>query len=179
VKARGITLIELAVTVAIVAIVAVLVGPSVQQLLNAQRVRSISAELVNDVQYARSEAVRRNVPLLVRFQSDTQMTCYVIYAEIGIGRCSCLRGPGLACSGTFEEVKTVQIPRDLKVALAASSSMDTLVTFQPQAGTSRPGDFRVDVAGSIRGLLRTEINATGRPSVCSPDGSVTQVPQCR
>jgi type IV fimbrial biogenesis protein FimT len=175
---RGFTLIELMVVVALVATVMALVGPSVRELLATQRVRGISAELMTDLQYARSEAVRRNRPLLVQFSSDDTMDCYVIYTEAAIGRCSCLRPPGLACTGGFEEVKTVQLPKSLNIAMAASSAADRIVSFEPLAGDSRPGAFSIDLTSSVRGALRTSVNATGRPAVCSPDGSIKQVPRC-
>jgi len=175
---RGFTLIELMVVVALVAVVMTLVGPSVRDLLAAQRVQGINAELVTDLQFARSEAVRRNRPILVRFATNADMTCYVIYTEAAIGRCNCLLAPGTACSGGFEEIKTVQLPKTLRVELAASSSVASIVGFEPLSGISRPGDFRVDLASTVRGALRTSVNAAGRPAVCSPDGSMRQVPRC-
>ncbi len=175
---RGFTLIELLVVVTLAVIVLTLAGPSVRELLATQRVRSINAELITDLQYARSEAVRRNRPLLVQFSNNADLTCYVMYTEAAIGRCDCLRGAGRACTGGYEEVKTVQVSRKLDVSLAASSGAATIVSFEPLAGDSRPGDFRVDVGSGIRGTLRTSVNATGRPATCSPDGSIKQVPKC-
>jgi type IV fimbrial biogenesis protein FimT len=175
---RGFTLIELMVVVALVALVLALVGPSMRELLAVQRVQSINAELVADLQYARSEAVRRSQPLYVKFQSNADSTCYVVYTEAGVGNCNCMKTPGTACLGGFQEVKTVQVPRALDVSFAASSSVGTLVGFMDIAGTSTPGDFQVDVASTVRGLLRTSVNAAGRPAVCSPDGSISQVPKC-
>jgi hypothetical protein len=39
-------------------------------------------------------------------------------------------------------------------------------------------EYRIDVNGVRRGQLRNLINPTGRPQVCSPDGSVSGVPEC-
>lgn len=173
------TLIELMVVVALTAIIITLVGPSMLELLAVKRVQSINAEMMTDLQYARSEAVRRNQTLAVQFQSNGQMTCYVVTAiDAAVGKCNCLGTPGESCKGGWEEIKTVQLPRKLNVSLAASSSVSTLVRFEKLAGTSLPGDFQVDVVSSVRGQLRTSVNAAGLPSVCSPDGSVTQAPKC-
>jgi type IV fimbrial biogenesis protein FimT len=166
------------IVIALLVIVVSLVGPSMRQLLAVQRVQSINAELVADLQFARSEAVRRGQPLFVKFQSTSDMTCYVVYTEAGVGNCNCTKAPGSACLGGFQEVKTVQVPRKLDVSFAASSSIGTLVSFTDIAGTSQPGDFQVDVTSTVRGLLRTSVNAAGRPAVCSPDGSISQVPKC-
>jgi type IV fimbrial biogenesis protein FimT len=174
----GFTLVELMVVVALMAVLLALVAPSVRQLLAAQRVQSINAELVTNLQFARSEAVRRNTNVLVEFASGTNTTCYVVYLPGVVGRCNCLRPPGAACSGNFTEIKTVQVPKRLSVELAASSGVARIVTFQQVTGTSLPGAFQIDVASSVSGALRTTVNITGRPAVCSPDGSVRGVPQC-
>lgn len=176
--ARGFSLLELIVVVALVAVVISLVAPSMRDLIASQRVQSINAELVTDLQFARAEAVRRNLPVLVEFSQSAGMTCYVMYLSASVGRCNCLRPPGSACAGGFEEIRTVQVPRSLAVSLSASSPRDRIVTFEPVAGLSEPGQFQVDVVGTVRGTMRTSLNVTGRPTVCSPDGSISQVPRC-
>lgn len=174
----GFTLIELMVVVALTAIVIVLVGPSLRDLLTRQRLKGINSELVSDLQFARSEAVRRSYPVHFRFGGNADLTCYVMFTPGITGSCDCTLGVGGACSGTHVEIKTVQVPRSLQVSLAASSAADTIVVFDWRTGQSLPGDFRVDAAGALGGTLRTTVNASGRPTVCSPDGSIPQVSRC-
>lgn len=57
--ARGFTLIELMVVVAIVAILAALAGPSFRDLIDGWRVRAAIEEITNTVYTARSEAIKR------------------------------------------------------------------------------------------------------------------------
>jgi len=59
-RASGFTLIELMVVVTIMAISATLVGPSFSQAIANYRVRSAAESVLNGLNYARSEAVRRN-----------------------------------------------------------------------------------------------------------------------
>ena len=60
---RGYTLLELLVTLAIVAILATLAAPAFTSLIETQRVRSASNTLVNSLNLARSEAVTRNATI--------------------------------------------------------------------------------------------------------------------
>lgn len=58
-KICGFTLIELMVTVAVLAVLASLAAPSFSQLLAAQRVRTTGYDIVSDLVLARSEAIKR------------------------------------------------------------------------------------------------------------------------
>lgn len=176
---RGFTLIELMVVVSIMLVLVTLAAPSVRELLAVQRLQSVHAGLVTDLQFARSEAVRRRRSLIVEFSGDDTLSCYIVYADaFGAGNCDCRRAPGSACSGSFEEVRTVQVPRASTVLLAASSSATTRATFEHETGYSNPGDLRVDLTSTARGALRVTVHPTGRATSCSPDGSVRQVARC-
>lgn len=64
--ARGFTLVELVITIAIAAIFASLAAPGFRQLIASQRIRTASFDLVSALGYARSEAVKRNTPVALR-----------------------------------------------------------------------------------------------------------------
>jgi len=64
-SARGFTLLELMVTLAIAAILASIAAPSFKGLIESQRVRSASNELISSLNFARSEAVTRNTDISV------------------------------------------------------------------------------------------------------------------
>ncbi len=175
---HGLTVIELMVVVAVVGVLIALAAPSMRSLISAQRVVSINAELVTDLQFARSEAVRRNRDVHVRFRATDN--CYVLYVDnAGPGNCNCSRTPGLnVCTGGREEIKTVQVPSSVGVAVSASSATGQIIRFENVSGTSLPDDFTVSVTGEVRGQLRTNVNPAGRPIVCSPDSSISKVPAC-
>jgi type IV fimbrial biogenesis protein FimT len=59
-NAAGFTLIELMVTVSIVAILAVIAGPSLSSLIASQRIKAVAADLYVALSKARSEALKRN-----------------------------------------------------------------------------------------------------------------------
>jgi type IV fimbrial biogenesis protein FimT len=67
---QGFTLIELVVALAVVAILAAVGLPAMQQMLNAYRLNSQAEELASTFQLARSEALRRATPVTVCGSSD-------------------------------------------------------------------------------------------------------------
>ena len=62
---RGFSLLELMVTVAIMAILGTLAVPSFQTLLQANKTRAVASELLASLNLARSEAARRGQPVSV------------------------------------------------------------------------------------------------------------------
>lgn len=67
---RGFTLLELLITLAIVAIVTAVAAPSFSDIIERQRVRSAADNLRSSIELARSEAVKRNSPVTVNRIED-------------------------------------------------------------------------------------------------------------
>ena len=63
---RGFTLIELLTVLSIIAILAGLAAPSYREMIAKQRERSAASELLGALMQARSEAVKRNVPVTLK-----------------------------------------------------------------------------------------------------------------
>ncbi len=108
----------------------------------------------------------------------------------GAGSCDCSRTPGterVHAEGR-EEIKTVQVPRSTGVALQRQQCRRPDHQFRAEFWKTGAGQRRRRaLPASVRGFgdrHRRADNcapasiAAGRPSVCSPDGSISGVPPC-
>ena len=189
---RAFTLIELMVVIAVVATLIMLVAPSFKRMIDTQRVRSVNAALVTDLQFARSEAASRNRRVFLRFDnSGSAVTCYVVLEGASPSFCDCKRPPGTACTGPadIKEIRTVHVDRALGLTVGIpTSSTQTTMGFDPATGRlliapldvvqAAPGDFVIEVRNSSIGGLRTSVSPTGRPSVCTPSNEISGAPAC-
>lgn len=193
-RARGFTLIEALVTMAVIGVLLGLVAPSFSNYLLVQRIKSVSAELVTDMNMARSTAVSRNLVSRVVFDQDSTLTCYTIFTNpIGTPtnqRCDCKLGPVAACNASnsdvslrSSEIKTVTVLRSTGVTISATNNAlvgtnpTPWVAFNNTTGglLGTPTDmtlpnvnsFNIEVLGSSNLLLRSTLSAAGRPTVCS------------
>jgi len=189
---RGLTLIELMVVVALIVVVIALAAPSFKQTVERQRVSSTNAQLVTDMQFARSEAATRNQHVRVTFASNSSMSCYVIYTYNmsvagSLSRCNCLVDPACTAAGSTE-IRVVRIPRDTSVAVLPQSGMPIEFAFEPLTGAlyKIPTDFfspplaqyAAQTQIDSQRTLRTTMGRSGRPTVCAPVGSKMQAPAC-
>jgi prepilin-type N-terminal cleavage/methylation domain-containing protein len=187
---RAFTLIELMVVVAVLAIIATLAAPSFRDFIVLQRLKGINAQVVTDLQFARSEAVARNTLMRVRFRANDSLTCYSIFTSPANNeRCDCLLGVGaVSCDADATEVRTVQVPKTLSVLVLTPPSELGSFAYDPVTGGIKsipldsPGvpinQFVVDTSIDSSRSLRIVLNRAGRPSVCKPAGSTMSVEVC-
>lgn len=195
---HGLTIIELMVVVGVVGVLAALAAPSLRDFMARQRVAAINAELVTDLQFARSEAIARGRQVRVQFREDNTMTCYTIHTYgVAIGNCNCLKPLGTACPAgiaNLSEIKTTQVLKSTSVTVRPPDAFPHnyviftepkgLANWRDHAGDDSDyvtnwEDFKVAVESSISGKLRTATNLVGRPQVCSPDGSISGTARCQ
>lgn len=200
---RGFTLVELMIALAVVAVLLTLAAPSFYDFILMQRLKGINAQLITDMQFARSEAIglaeRRadnstSIDVQVVFRSAASgaaMSCYSIYTDNSAdpaSKCDCTQAPGLRCTQpSTTEIRTVQIPVSLGVQLSLPNTQARGFSFVSTTGAMRiwPSDFPANspdflVAASIDSnrKLNTRIGLSGRPSVCSPGGGVSGSVPC-
>lgn len=190
-NARAFTLIEAMVVIAIGAILLTLAAPSFVEFIAVQRLKGTTAELVTDLQYARSEAISRGRNVWVRFRlpaDGAPMSCYTLYTDSNAlpsnqrNRCDCTQPPSSRCAASATELKTVQILPGQTVRLTIDgSTLPSDMAFDSITGAMfvepvdlslpPPVTFVVDATLGGTRTLRTRITLAGRPSVCLPAGA--------
>lgn len=150
-KAKGFTLVELMVTVAVMAILAAIAIPNFTSLINSNRLVSQANELVGVVQGARSEAIRYNQRVYV-----------------------CSSNNGTSCSGSATwNGWLVFVDRDRNASPAAAEILQQGTVKAPLLLTSALGNgtfhFRPDgyARGAAETLLATSFRvcmATTKPA---------------
>ena len=170
-RPRGFTLIELMVTVALAAVLATLVAPSFSSFLAKRRVEGVAAELATDLQYARSEAVSRNMEVRVTFGPN----CYVVHLASATSA-SCTQSGGASVTPSSALIKSSAVAPGAPVAVTRAASLASF-TFDPVIGAAAndvgatPGVVEVASTTSPAWTLQLRVSTQGRVKTCSPSGT--------
>lgn len=181
IRQRGVTLIELMVTLAVLAILVTLAAPSFAEFRERQALRGVADSLVATLGLAKEEAIKRDTWVRVDFKGLGDGVCMgakVVTAPNETG-CDCTAADAAtACEvALFPEVEI-----DLKRVRLTPGSIDfgaaAGFVIDPKTATM------ADLAG-VGGLqLVTErgykadfqVNALARPTVCTPSGATKSLP---
>jgi type IV fimbrial biogenesis protein FimT len=179
-RSAAFTLIEVMIVIALVAIVASLAGPRFSEYIVMQRLRSVQAQLLTDLSYARSESVSRGTFVQLRVQSDATQSCYIIYSRADAGTsntCDCTAAAGSRCGTGLGEIRTVSLPVGDQVKVAVPAGERDLLTISPRTGgtnmisgieTRDVYDFKVETQIDAQRRFLTIMSPQGRLQVCSP-----------
>ena len=171
-RSAGFTMIELLVTIAIAVILLTVVVPNFRPFLAKKDLEGVMSNLVTDLQYARSEAVQRNVDVQVTFATG----CYIVHLA---------SATGATCGGVTPAdaaIKTVAFGSST-TALSQPGGL-TRVRYDAVRGTAtfNGGDAN---AGTITGTaaaggfqLNLVVRPAGRLQLCSPNTSVAGYSAC-
>ena len=151
---RGLTLVELVVVLAIVAVSATLAAPSFAQMIANYRVRGAADGILGALNFARTEALRRNTPVAFSLAPG---------------------GSGWAVTQTATST-TLQsrAAGDLPGTTVTSSSAATSVTFLA-SGLIQPGSqlSRVTVASNVAATETRRIDVFGGGLIRMCDPAIT------
>ncbi|NCC28291.1 MAG: prepilin-type N-terminal cleavage/methylation domain-containing protein [Gammaproteobacteria bacterium] len=186
----GFTLLELMITLSVLAILASLGVPAMQDMLERNRLKSAAQALAEDLQWVRGEAIRRNRDLHLIFDAGSPW-CYGISEA---STCNCrLTDPNdaQACTLSFNDTKVLKhLDAANYAGVSATATFDQGVTgFERRRGTTmrmgsgsagskRHGNGSVTFSNTHGGQIRVILSMTGRVRVCSPDQSVPGFRKC-
>jgi type IV fimbrial biogenesis protein FimT len=169
----GLSLIELCVCLAVIAILLSQAVPAMEQFKQGQRLDLIAQTLMTDLQQARSEAVQRGDTVHLRFSRHSQGSCYLMHTGDS-GQCTCDDSGQATCAATARLIKREWIAASQRIALRSNVNS---MSFQARQGTVT-STGSIDISDSAGPTIRHIVSIAGRVRTCSPNGGVTRLPVC-
>ncbi len=163
----GLTLLELLVVIAILALLLTVAVPSMQALIARNRLKGAAQAIAEDLQWSRSEAIKRNRTLLFRLNPGSW--CYGV-EEAGTTACDCRLATGAAGACAIKRVSGVDFPG---IALDASFAA---TSFEPRRATAINGTITVTSPhGSVIAIVLSRL---GRVRLCTPTRDIPGYEPC-
>ncbi|UUX94599.1 Tfp pilus assembly protein FimT/FimU [Aquabacterium sp. J223] len=172
---RGVTMVEMGIVLAIVAVLSCVAVASTRGMKDRQLQQGVAAELAGDIQWLRMEVNSRAQPLRLTLDRNGRGSCYMIHSGPA-DACRCeADGPAL-CSGEAHLLKAVYLPAQLGVSVAKiGTGRSTEV--RPGRLTFSP-TLTVEVARQGGPAIRHVVAITGRLRSCAEGGAVQGLPAC-
>ena len=178
IKNKGFTLIELMITVVIIAVAVALAVPSFDRVRQKRQTTSAAEQVAAFISNAQSEAVKRNEEVTVSI-TRTNNTTWCLGAIVGTTACDCTETVTTETDYCdIEDVAQILNSTEWPLAQVTASgvSADNVFTFDPVRGIMLTADLGNDhfltvVSESGDYSLQVDVAATGRLRVCNPDSS--------
>ena len=165
-RARGFTLIELMVALAVVAILATLAVPTYAEFTARQRLAAAAQQLTLELNQARQDAVGRGVPMHVTLRGGPQW-CFAVSAQPA---CDC--GAPAPCAQRHGGAGAL---RGVELSAAAATGS---ASFDPRSGRSLVSGplARLDAGSGL--AVRIDLQPSGRARACSEGARIGDIARC-
>ena len=188
-RQQGMSLIEIAVALAIIGIIMAMVAPSMGNWIQNTYLRNSAESVLNGVQTARLEALKRNRPIAF-YAPDVYSTAWqVCVYDVIADKCSTASDAIIASKDAHESSQNTTIGvdtslTDTSVALSGGTNMPNIVVFDSfgriYTVSPNPNVMRIDVRNSKatdERRLVILINTGGQIRLCDPKLSKAANPQ--
>jgi type IV fimbrial biogenesis protein FimT len=166
---RGLTLVEAAVVIGIVAAAVTVAVPGLQRLIEHRRLDAGATQLAAALQLARNESIARN--RVVHFSHDEANACYLLHTG-PTGSCRCTPQGSGECAAGAALIRSVGATSGVSIQANAAS-----LAFDPLHGTVTPAATWRVTARDGRAIHHV-VNVMGRVRSCSPDAAVPGYRAC-
>lgn len=171
----GITLVELIIVLAVLSITLGIGIPGMNSYLDNNRLRGATSQFYSDVQYARSESIKRNTNISVSISSNGgDAWCYGINETTG---CDCTiidTTDANACTLLISGTNVLKVGLMTNVAdismTSPTGANQNYATFDPVRGLASTSSSAVFQSVNNR-QTQVDVSVLGRVSVCIPTGA--------
>jgi type IV fimbrial biogenesis protein FimT len=171
---RGLTLIEICVALAVVAVLAGAAVPSMDGSRKKQVLDGTAAELAADLHFARSESLARNQGVRVSVHTVAGGGQCVLLHTGSTAECSCGAAGFAQCTGEATLIKAHAIAANAAVHVSANVPS---MRFDPMRGTVTPAGTMTVTLADGRAVSHV-VSLMGRVRSCSPGGAVAGYKAC-
>lgn len=183
---RGVTIVELMVTLAILAVLLAVALPSMRDFIARKRLEGTAQELLTNLRLMKSLPPKPTYPASIKFGSNTSLTCYALYLRgpggRGDGSCDCTLAAGLECGaagvGAPELLRVVSVPRSSGITISASRAVTALEVGNDGIPINDL-TLQATLEGSGVGSIRVLANSVFSPSMCSVSGAFGSIRPCQ
>ena len=178
----GLTLIELLVTLSIIAILATVAAPSLQNMIEHNQLQTLTNNMVSNLYYARSEAAKRGFTISLCASDNTQTVCdadatsfangWIIFTDYDKNASLTPNTTKFDTNGDgvvneVEEILLIGEAPNERFAISSNGTPANSISYRPTGDTlPRAFSLTINKATNNTALSRIFFNTTGRVRSC-------------